>query len=55
MCFAKPDFRLEAFFLWIILRLASLSNIETTRGNISVASAASVVVRNFLNALRVVL
>ena len=54
-CFAKLDFKLEAFFLWMILRFASLSNIETTCGNNSVASVASVVPRNLLTALRVVL
>lgn len=35
MRFTIPDFRLLALFLWITLRFASLSIMETTSGNCS--------------------
>src|SRR5690606_23476401 len=48
------DLLLEALFLWMTFFLAKRSSMETTRGNNAFASVASVVLRNFLIALRVV-
>lgn len=51
----SPDLRFAALFLCITFFFASLSSIEVTRGNNSTAVSFSVVLRNFLTALRVVL
>ena len=54
-CNASELLRLAALFLWIMLCLASLSNIELTLGKSASAALRSVVLRNDLTALRVVL
>ena len=54
-CFIKEDFRLLALFLWMMLRLASLSSMATTSGKNAAASALSLFSRRRRTALRVVL
>jgi len=54
-CFARDDFRFDAFFLWITFFWASLSSIEFSLGSIVAASSLFEVVRIFLSALRIVL
>ena len=54
-CLVKLDFRLAALFLWMMLRLASLSSMALTNGNMAVASLASVDARSLRTALRAVL
>ena len=50
-----PDLMLPALFLWITLRLASLSIIDITLGSSSATTALSVAANSLRIALRVVL
>ena len=54
-CFMSLDFRLEALFLWMTERLASLSMMETILGSLSAATFLSSSARKSRSALRMVL